>query len=71
MSLRVDGEVEGEAVEVTFSKGARQKILRRQCWTATDVRLMWADQANCLALVFVTKETHQLVEENFSLRYLI
>jgi hypothetical protein len=49
VSRWVDGEIEGEAMEATFSKGARQKIKRRQCWTATDVRLMWTDQARFLA----------------------
>jgi hypothetical protein len=44
VSSWVDGEVEGEAVETTFWKGTRQKIKRRQCWAATDVRLMWTDQ---------------------------
>ena len=41
----VGGEVEGEAVEATFLKGARQKIKRQHFWTAPDLRLMWTDQA--------------------------
>ena len=49
LSLRVDGELEDETFEVTFSKGARQKIKHRQCWTAIDVRLMWTDQTKFLA----------------------
>jgi hypothetical protein len=32
-------------VDVTFSKGARQKLKFRQFWTAAHVRLMWTDQA--------------------------
>jgi hypothetical protein len=45
----VEGEVEGEAVKATFSKGTRRKIKSQQYWTATDVRLMWTDQAKFLA----------------------
>jgi len=41
--------LEDETFEVTFSKGARQKIKHRQCWTAIDVRLMWTDQTKFLA----------------------
>ena len=44
VSRWVDGEVEGEAVEATFWKGTGKKIKSRQCWTATNVRLMWTDQ---------------------------
>jgi len=45
----VNGEVEVETLETTFSKGARQKIKHRQCWTATNVRLMWTDKTKFLA----------------------
>ena len=45
MSSWVCGEVESEAAEGTFRKGARQKIRNQQCWTAPDVRLMWIVRA--------------------------
>jgi hypothetical protein len=56
VSSWVDGEVEGEAVE-TFSKETVQKIKRQQCWTATDVRLMWTHHDNFWPSIRYKRET--------------